>query len=251
MAENLYKSKGKTEKATPATSRWSDEIAAAKKRQTQFWKDGKHCIKQYKLEQANQNSIWRDKYNILYSSTETTRPSLYAKTPKVEATQRHKDRNNLKASAATLVIESACQFALEEIDFDDIMNNVVIDYLLPGIGNAWVRYEPTFRTEGEGENVEEVLDFEGLAVDYVSWDDQLYGDAKVWADMPWIGRRVFFTKKKAKKRFGEDKANKLAYTHKRSEDGAPGVSDQAVIYEIWDKENRTVLWYCDDYPGRS
>lgn len=250
MARKPQKSAEKTG-VDPTYGYWQQQLADAEQRYSNFCSEGKNTMARYRMEQERQPNYWRDKYNILYSSTETTRPSLYATTPKVQATRRHRDRSNENVVLATMMVESIGQYALEEMDFDDVMNNVVLDYLLPGMGQAWVRYEPRFRTEGEGEDAYQSLDFEGLALDYVHYRDFRTGCGRTWQEIPWVGRRVYFTKKKATDRFGEKIAAKLQYSHKPSgkdREGAASVADQAIIWEIWDKDSRQVIWFSDDYP---
>lgn len=235
---------------------WSDEINRANKRYGYFKRSGDRVIARYRLERENNAEVdlYQDRYNILYSSTETTRPSLYAQTPKVEATKRHKDRENDLVTYATLLIEAIGQYALEEVDFDGVMKNVIMDYLLPGMGQAWVRYQ--VRTSKQEGTDNETLDFEGLGVDYVHYSDFITGVGRVWLELPWIARRVYFTQKKAIARFGKEKAAQLQYSYRPHDDSVGGGSDkngvsgggnQAIIYEVWDRENKKVIWFSEDY----
>ncbi len=241
--------------ATNRRGYWQEEIAKAAKRFTTFHLNGKQVVDRYRMENTNATQdVWKDRYNILYSSTETTRPSLYAQTPKVQATRRHRDRENDNVVYATMLMEVTGQYALEEIDFDDVMSNVVEDYLLPGLGQAWVRYVPTISKRGDNDNQYETLDFEGLDVDYVHYLDFLTGQGRVWKEIPWVARRVYFNKEKATARFGAEKANMLTYSYTPSDDGygnvrdhAGGGGNQAIIWEIWDKTKREVVWYTDDF----
>lgn len=247
---------GKT--ATNRRGYWAEEITKAEKRYGVFHRAGNRVEDRYRLERegANETDLYQDRYNILYSSTETTRPSLYAQTPKVQATKRHRDRENDDVTMATMLLEAAGQYALEEIDFDGVMKNVVQDYLLPGMGNAWVRYVPEFaKAKSDNDNSAEydTLTFEGMDVDYVHYKDFITGVGRVWKELPWVARRVYFDKKKATDRFGAKIANKLQYSYRPSDDGngnkdsAGGGGHQAIIWEIWDKLDRRVIWYSVDY----
>ena len=256
MARKPKKTQAETAPGTPERSRWMAEIDSAVRRYSDFVTEGDNTVKRYRLQKENVRNNWMDKYNILYSSTETIRPSLYAQTPKVEAVKRHKDRENPVTTYATMLIEAVCQYALEEVDFDEIMSNVVGDYLLPGMGNAWVLYEPEFTTmPGEGGQPEyETLSAEGIKLVYVHYKDQLTSEGRTEQDIWWKGRRVYYSKKDAEKRFGAEKANKLTYTYcqpdnegLRSGSNALKDGDQAIIYEIWNKRDREVIWYSPDY----
>lgn len=241
-------------------SYWRDQIAKQDRAYQDFRAGGERIIDRYRIEKANaQQDKLQDRYNILYSSTETMRPSLYAQTPKCEVKKRHKDRANPVVTAACSVIESTIGYAIEEVDFDEVLENVIEDYMLPGLGTAWVRYEPVMKDQvdssgnkvpkegGEEGEYEQVVDNELLHLDYHSWKDVLFGPTTTWAKLPWGAKRVYMDKPSVAKRFGQTIANALEYKDndaKRSGgDRNPVVADkQAAIWEIWDKTSRKVIW---------
>lgn len=238
---------------------WNERIAKQMRVYSDFCKTGHDIVERYRLERrratnaTNQgNMFWRDKYNILYSSTETMRPALYAKTPKPQVDPRQRDTTSQTAIMASMILESSLNYAIEEVNFDNPIKNAISDYLLPGLGMVWVRYDPEIM-EGEGS---EYVNSEGLALDYVHYKDILTSEGRVWEDLWWIAKRVYFFKEQAKKRFGEQIANKLNYTHQKmdksnnaSEKGStPQGAQQAVIWEIWCKRTREVLWFSEDCP---
>jgi hypothetical protein len=240
---------------------WREQVVKQQRAYQDFQTGGERVTDRYRIEKANaQQSSLQDRYNILYSSTETMRPSLYAQTPKVQVTKKHRDRRNPMVAQAVQLLESTVGYAISEIGFDEVMENVVEDYLLPGLGFAWVRYEPTFKdqTDSAGKAVNDndgkpvqVLDAENVHIDYIFWKDVLFGPCRTWKELPWAGKRVYMSKEKAAKRFGRDVADKLNYTDNatgKNGERAPAVSDrQAVIWEIWDKEAREVVWISDGY----
>jgi hypothetical protein len=246
--------------ASNRRSYWQEEITKADKRWSNFNRDGSRVVDRYRLEKSDvTGDNWKDKYNILYSSTETTKPSLYAQTPKVEAVKRHQDRENDTVTYATMLIEAVGQYALESIDFDDTIRNTIEDYLLPGLGQVWCRYVPTIESKYDDKNEaipnSESVTSESVAVDYVHYRDFRTGVGRVWGELPWVSRRVFYTKKAATKRFGQEKANKLTYSYRPNDNDndnsmkdTTGGGYQAIIWEIWDKENSKVIWYSEDYP---
>lgn len=265
-APYLKEKKGKKDAKSDAERRsyWSRQISKAKKRWDTFWCDGDRVVDRFMLESQAGGKRTADTYNILYSSTETIKPSLYAQTPKAEARARATDTQDAIKVNAALLIEQIGQYAIERVDFDGVMKNVVADYVLPGMGTAWVRYEPKFAQAYDNDNrplvredgsPQEYLTAEGLGLDYVHYRDVLYGVCRFWKECPWVARRVFFTKKQATKRFGATKAGQLSYTFNcedRSSSAGSVSSDnseqQAIIYEIWDKVSGCAIWYSDDYP---
>lgn len=244
---------------------WGEQISKATKAYEGFRASGDIVVDKYRIEkQGVQTANFKggaDRYNILYSSTETIRPSLYAQTPKVEARKRHRDRKNPVASMAVQVIESCVQYALEDLDFDETMQNVIEDYTLPGMGVAWVRYIPSFKPatdmnggavyEEDGKTPAQVVDFEELGFDYIHWKDFLTGPARTWGEVPWVAKRVYMDKEAATERFGKAKAELLQYslnTTKGSRVDAADDGRQAVIWEVWHKRKREVIWFSESYP---
>lgn len=239
---------------------WQEQIAKANKRWEQFWLDGDRVLDRFMLESKQVG----DKYNILYSSTETIKPSLYGQTPKVEVKNKQQDTTDSIKVAAAMILEQVGQYAIDSLDFDYILQNVVSDYVLPGIGVAWIRYDPRFAPMYGNDNTpalnedgsnKEYLTYEGLALDYVHYKDFLTGTGREWHELPWVARRVYFTKEQATKRFGSTKAVQLAYSYNaqdradRERQNGSNPKRQAVIYEIWDRDRREVVWFSEDYPG--
>jgi hypothetical protein len=250
----------KNASGTERRSYWQNQITQAKKRYKPFWDAGDEVITTYMLQKADGHEIARkDKLNILFSTTETTRPNLYAQRPNVAAKLRHKDRQSQPARDAVQLIGNCCQYVIEEEDFDDVMQNAVEDFLLPGLGQAWVRYEPRFgpiNDQSTGKPMidpatkkpmEQLLD-EQVIIDYLYWKDFLTGSTRGWKTVPWAAKCLWLNKKRATRYFGAEKAQKLVYASRESyAREADNSEETAEVWEIWDKEGAQVLWYCDSY----
>lgn len=109
------------------------------------------------------------------------------------------------------------------------------------------------------DTVDEEVESEHAPVDYVFWKDFLHDPAPVWQEVGWGSRDVLMSKEKSTKRFGEELAARLKYTHRRMEDddkkaGSGGQKnddvDLAMIHEIWDKETKTAIWISPDVDDR-
>lgn len=222
-------------------SYWELELSLAKKRWNGFHTAGENVVDQYRLEKGTGADLFnKDKYNILYSSTETIRPNLYAQTPKPRCELMNKDRATKAMRVGAMLLEGNLKYLQKSEDFDDLMGSVVEDYLLPGMGNAFVRYEAT--VEGEGENAQKVDEM--VHMDYVYWRDFLCGVGRVWKDVPWVAKCLHLNKEKASKRFGKDKAALLTYKQRDTrEQDSP--ADTAEVWEIWCKSSRKVYWYAE------
>ena len=240
---------------------WTKEIQKAKKRYGSLWDKGNNALDVYSQQKEDGSDFGnRDKYNILYSSVETIRPNLYANRPVPIVEQRNREATTPVSLAAAMLLEGCLSYVLDEGDFDNVMESCVEDFLLPGMGNAWVRYEPHFKgitdpatgkplMGPEGQPEQELID-EKVIVDYVYWKDMLYGVCRQWQTLPWGARRIWLTKDKATKRFGAEKAEKLQYAEKERGDKDEDNSEEtAEAWEIWDKRTRTAYWYAETYKG--
>jgi hypothetical protein len=251
-------------------SYWNKQISRALRNLEQFHKSGDIVVDKYRNERAgNAAALLQrtggDKYNILYSSTETVRPSLYAQTPKVEVVQRHKDRSSDTVLGAVMILEAATGYAVDEVEFDEVITNCIEDFTLPGWGQAWVRYVPSFKDaksetgdplyDDEKKKVPtKELDYEAIGLDYIHWKDFLTGSCRTWAELPWGAKRIYKNKEEATEAFGADVASKLQYAMRdvandRESGGLQSNEKQAVIWEVWDKRKKQVIWYSDGYTA--
>jgi hypothetical protein len=238
---------------------WAKELEAAKKRFKGFWDAGDVVVDTYRLQKADGNeSNGKDKYNILYSSTETIRPNLYSQSPRTMVVMRNKDTATPMARTAGLLMEGCIEYVKKEEDFDELMNSAVEDLLLPGLGQGWVRYDATFgdKTGDDGKPVLgpdkkplQVLLDEMVELEYVYWQDWLCGVGRTWKQVPWVAKRLWLTKEKAMKRFGAEIANKLQYMSRdATARDMENPSETAEAWEIWDKDTKKVYWYAEGLP---
>lgn len=234
---------------------WSGELERAKKRFKTFWDNGDKVVDEYRLQKSDGNDAGsRDKFNILYSSTETIRPNLYAQQPLSRVVLRNTDSATPEARAAAMLLEGCLKYIQDEEDLDELMHGVVEDYLLPGLGVAWARYEARFEDKkddagkpvvgADGKTPQQTLLDEMVRIEYVYWQDFLTGVSRTWKENPWVAKRLWLTKERATERFGADKANTLTYaTREASGRELDNPTETAEVWEIWNKPNKTVYWY--------
>lgn len=260
-------------------ARWKAEIEYAQKdeKYKEWLNKGNQIVKRYRDERATKDTARR--FNVLWSNVETLRPAVYSKVPKPIVERRFLDRDPVARMAST-ILERTLSFQMEAGGFHTATEQAVLDNLLPGMGQTWHRYEPQFEAaedaadneeveeqerteqdvqeEGDGE-VYEKLAFERVCVDYVFWQDFLWGPARYWSEVPWVARRCWMTTSEiAEKYYGDDMdaAKKIAldYVPERLQTGAPddktvGFFKKAEIWEIWNKPERTVYIIPIGTPG--
>jgi len=257
-------------------ARWKAEIDYAQKdtKYTSWLTQSEKIVKRYRDERVDTEKTAR-KFNILWSNVQTLQPAIYAKAPKPIVERRYMDRDPVARLAST-ILERTVSFQMEAGYFHASTQKAVLDYLLPGMGQLWFRYEPQFESvedaaenaavdskEKSADDVEEDGDgipyqkvaYERVCADYVYYRDFLWGVARCWYEVPWVARRSWLTKSEIAEKFGKAKASKvtLDYVPKQvpnstEEDKGVGYVKKAEIWEIWNKADRTVYFIAPSTP---
>lgn len=93
-----------------------------------------------------------------------------------------------------------------------------------------------------------------VAVDYVHWKDLLWSPCRVWSERRWVARKVYMDREQLEKRFGEKgKLCALNYSVQPTANDKYGIPStptneaiqKAIVYEIWDRCERKIIWYCE------
>jgi hypothetical protein len=239
--------------------RWISELELAEKDQEAWRRRGRRIIKRY-LEERDEGAAESRgrRFSLLWANIQTLGPAVYARTPTAVVGRRWKDDDPV-GRVASEVLERALNFAVDSLDFSDILLGLRDDFLLVGRGQAWVRYVPHMRTvtppaplpDPDGQIADdpepyEVVDWEEAVVDHVSWDDFLHSPARSWAEVRWVARTVFMTREELVERFGEEIGGEVPLDHGPEERSGPSDDHQqfkkAAVYEIWDKPSRSAVW---------
>ena len=216
-------------------------------------------LKRYRDENRVRKDQASSKFNILWSNVQTLVPATFAKLPQPDVSRRFKD-NDPVGRVAALILERCLEFEIQHYnDYRMSLKQTVYDRFLGGRGTIWARYEPHFRagnnpddglqvTEDADEApVDEQLDYECAPVDYVHWKDFGHDVARTWEEVTLVWRRVYMSEDAVTERFGEDVAKAIPYDAtpedlKRSGKYDEAVKKQALIIELWDKEQGIAVW---------
>lgn len=122
---------------------WKTQLEAIKDNsQFKRWnKRGMDIVKRYRDERTRDEDDGQRHYNSLWSNVEILKPALYGKIPLPVVERRFKDKDPAGRNASQM-LERALRNEIEICGFNDSLNAAVSDYLLPGRGVVWVRYEP-------------------------------------------------------------------------------------------------------------
>lgn len=123
---------------------WQDQLNSIKDSPDykRWYKRGEGIEKRYRDERnrTDDDSGYR-RYNALWSNVEILKPALYGRTPLPVAERRFHDKDPV-GRAASQMLERALRNEIEICGYDEALTRAVSDYLLPGRGTVWVRYEP-------------------------------------------------------------------------------------------------------------
>lgn len=268
---------------------WNDQIEKLGKDKSyqQYIKRGHKIEARYRDERNRTEEDSRRRYSALWSNIEILKPAIYGKAPTPLAERKFGDKDPIARGAAQ-ILERALRNEIEINNFHDALSQAVNDYLLPGRGTVWVRYEPEI-TEGVSIGNEDGIDFkdstgeldeetddavdegedpeqekldstgdqvvrESVPVDYISWQDFLIFpcNARTWAEVVAVGKRVYMTFSQMKERFGKDIAKEIPLQKDerqkdRYENSNPENDVKGEVFEIWSKQDRAVFWVAEGY----
>lgn len=126
---------------------WVKQLESEEKAHKEFRNQAKGVEQRYADEEKSEGS----RFNILWSNTETIKAAVYAKTPAPDVRRRYKDPDPIARQVAE-VIERALEYCLDAYDFDGEAQNALRDFLVPGLGQARLRYVPYFQ-KGEAPKI--------------------------------------------------------------------------------------------------
>jgi len=222
---------------------WSKRLDAAEKHEEAYRARVKKVIKTYRDDERRAGKS-SPKMNLLWSNTETQRPSLYSATPVPVVTPKVEGQTKALARAASDVLEKTISFSVDNglDDFDNFAKSIVTDFLLPGRSVDRVLYEPV--GEGDGDNYEVI--FEQVRYHHVPWECFRYDPQDRWEDVCWVAYGDhFFTKDELKKEFGLTEKDLKDIPFKKDKDKS---EETTQVWECWDKDEDTVVWHCNGAP---
>ena len=249
----------------PEVERWAGEVEAAEKQLEKFHKRGDAANKRF-LDERDTMEAAKKWFNIFYANTQILESALYAQLPKPTVTRKYIDYNDDVARVASTILQRCITEDLDDPEdtFDAVMRHCVQDRLVPGLSAAWLRLEtatepislPSVPGQTEIYDATEQITDQKVCVDYVFWKDFLWSPCRVWEERRWTGRKVYMMREELIKRFGESIGSEVplnfSVTPSRGgyEDSTPreDVLKKAVVYEIWNRVDRKIIWYVKGFP---
>jgi len=237
---------------------WLMELELARKTEKK-WRKRAAEVDKVRRGDARMGKTGRE-FNILAANVETLRPSLYSATPKPDVRRRFRDKDPLGKMAA-LALERALAASCDLYDFDGVMEQAVLDYLLPGRAVTRVRYVPHFaeKTGSDGQPYE-AMAYEEVIAEHVDWQDFRRGPGRKWSEVPWIAFRSRMTVADFEEAFGkeltDDELKALAPDHvpdgvsDKEAKEEPNVFKRITTWEIFDKVKREKVFIAPAYASK-
>jgi hypothetical protein len=248
---------------------WEKELQAAKKELSKFHSTGKRLVQKYldERDSASMEGTGDARVNLFWSNTQVLMSSLYAKPPKVDVSNAHKDSNDDVSRVAGNILQRILNNDVEEDDestYPEVTRQSVGDYLIVGLGQVWYRYEvdteeattdpivdPATGMEVEPGVKYEVITSEDAPADYVYWEDFWWSPARTWQDVRWVARRVYMNREELIARFGKKIGEDIPISKVKYKGDSIGPEndpwEKAAVFEVWDKTTKCAYWHVLGY----
>lgn len=229
---------------------WLDQINRSDSDEKDWRSDAEKAEDTYRAKQGARNL----EFNIFHANVETTVPALYNSTPIPDVRRRFADKDPV-GKIVSDIIERSLSFQVDAYDFDATMVAVIKDSEVVDRGVARVRFLPYLSGEGE---TEQLVDAKVLC-EHVLWRDFRRGPARFWGEVPWIAFRHYLSKDEIARLIEGSGIDIEQIPLNYSSDGGEGSRDKdakadvfkrGMVWEIWDKESKKVLFICKDYRER-
>jgi len=217
---------------------WLRKIQAQKDEEKDWRKDAENAIKIYESNDEDATT-----FNVLYANGQTLLPALYNSQPVPDIRRRYGDADPVAKQVVDLC-ERALNYNFDQFDFDTEIEAVIRDSYVTGRGVARVRYVPYDNGHKD------------TTAERVKWDKFIQGPALSWAKMPWIAFEHDLTRDELIK-LNKEIGSKIELSDgDTTKDGAKkdtneaGIKRTARTYEVWDKDNREVLFICEKHKDK-
>lgn len=223
---------------------WLDAIKLADKEEEDWRKIADDA---YKIYAASEKK--RSAFNILYSNVETIVPAVYNSTPvpDIRARDLRMGRPELKDDPSVVasrdvasIVERTLTVMLDQYDFDLCVEMAVKDGQIGGRGVTRVRYEPKV--------VDDAVAWQATYCETVTWSEFRRGPGRRWSEVPFIAFRHYMTRDQLVA-LSEKNGGKVPLSHSmklEEKDASRGpeaeVFKRALVWEIWDKQKREVVF---------
>jgi len=136
---------------TGIASKWSVEMNAAAENQKKYLESGERVVKRFLDNRSEMQGEGQTRVNLFSSNVQTLQALLYGKEPKVDVKRKFADPNDDIARLGGEVLQRLLNTDIERDSdtYATALENCLEDRLIPGMGQARVRYEAEFEDQEE------------------------------------------------------------------------------------------------------
>ena len=256
---------------TGVFDRWDTELQASFDATKKWHKQGNKTVKRFLDNRGAGEDDWF-RLNLFHSNITTMRSMLFGKLPEIDVARTDEDFNDDQARVAAIMLKRILQndIGTPNDQYSDTLRMCLDDRLIPGLGVARVRYEMDSEVRQvaaqmtiEGQVLasgyeEEILKDERAPIDYVHWRDFAWSPCRTWAEVRWVAFKTYMTREQLIERFGDKLGKQIPLTQtqstknneewKEKDDPQKDAWSRAEIWEIWNKEDKKLYWWCKEMP---
>ncbi len=250
---------------------WLDRIDLSGKQEKLWLDDADKAVKAYTGEGDATSDGARVgagtyDFNILFSNVETIVPAIINSAPAPDIRRRFGQDDPVARDFAE-ILERTMRVQVDDGRLQVEMEGMAQDGFLAGRGVIRLRFKSEFEPipddkselrelsdadepgddaldENPNDAPQETYKNEQICFEAVSWRDFRRGPAKRWADVPWIAFRVVIADDDLET-FADPELSKVQ-TEAGDRDRHEGSANDIVVWEVWDKKKREVVFVDED-----
>ena len=238
---------------------WKKEIENS----TKYHQKSKELAKEFQNIYDGENDRYAKKsYPIFWSNTQTLKPLLFSKLPKVNITQSFFKDDEISRIASE-VIERLITYLLKESDAENQIEKIRDAYLIQGIGIPRIVFVPPEPIESKSKKKKTIKNEEGeeieteeeetfydvdeekksFKLEFVDYQHFLKSTEKEWERVRWIAFKKYYSRAELINYFGEEigkkvKMSNTKFEHLPQQEQENEIFQLCEVWEIWDKENQ-------------
>ncbi len=238
---------------------WKKEIENSIK----YHQKSKELAKEFQNIYDGENDRYAKKsYPIFWSNTQTLKPLLFSKLPKVNITQSFFKDDEISRIASE-VIERLITYLLKESDAENQIEKIRDAYLIQGIGIPRIVFVPPEPIESKSKKKKTIKNEEGeeieteeeetfydvdeekksFKLEFVDYQHFLKSTEKEWERVRWIAFKKYYSRDELIDHFGEEIGKKVKMSNTKFEylpqqEQENEIFQLCEVWEIWDKENQ-------------
>ena len=239
---------------------WKKEIENSIK----YHEKSKELAKEFQNIYDGENDRYAKKsYPIFWSNTQTLKPLLFSKLPKVNITQSFFKDDEISRITSE-VVERLITYLLKESDAENQIEKIRDAYLIQGIGIPRIVFVPPEPIESKSKKKKTIKNEEGeeieteeeetfydvdeekksFKLEFVDYQHFLKSTEKEWERVRWIAFKKYYSRAELIDHFGEEVGKKVKMSNTKFEylpqqEQENEIFQLCEVWEIWDKENQT------------